>query len=282
MWAGGKTRLIPKYAPFMPDLTALNHYAEPFLGGGAMFAHVGGSHPGISATLGEIKPELCGLYRIVKEHPEELISALEPLEAKWAELATKEVRKPWFYDLRKAYWSMPEGTVETVATLYFLMKTGFNGIWQTNQSSNGRFATPVGLANQTKPVTDPALIRQWSKAMSHTDVMEQSYEHTEVRDGAFVFCDPPYRDSFTNYSGDFDDNAQASLVGWCREQAEKHGALVWLANRDAGDGFFHDLAGDAAIHQIPVVYTAGRRKKTDDGFEAKPATELLIIWDGRG
>jgi hypothetical protein len=30
------------------------------------------------------------------------------------------------------------------------------------------------------------------------------------------------------------------------------------------------------VDKFPVTYTAGRRKKTDEGFEAKPATELLI------
>lgn len=281
MWAGGKTRLIPKYEPFMPDLKALEHYAEPFLGGGAMFAHVGGAHPGIHATLGEIKPELTGLYNMIRTQPGELLEAIQPMELEWARLKTKEARKPYFYALREKYWSMPWGTPETVATLYFLMKTGFNGIWQTCQGSNGRFATPVGLANQTKPVVDADLVRQWARAMSNTEVIAQSYEHTQIADGAFVYCDPPYRSSFTNYSGDFDDTAQAELVKWCRKQARDHRALVWLANRDAGDGFFQSLAHDAVIHQIPVIYTAGRRKKTDDGFEAKPATELLMIWDGR-
>jgi dTDP-D-glucose 4,6-dehydratase len=33
---------------------------------------------------------------------------------------------------------------------------------------------------------------------------------------------------------------------------------------------------DLLIDKFPVTYTAGRRKKTDEGFEAKPATEVLI------
>lgn len=57
---------------------------------------------------------------------------------------------------------------------------------------------------------------------------------------------------------------------------------MWLANRDAGDGFFETHAPDAQAYKIPVVYTAGRRKKTQDGrFEAKAATEVLLVWDGR-
>ena len=30
------------------------------------------------------------------------------------------------------------------------------------------------------------------------------------------------------------------------------------------------------LHRFPITYTAGRRKKTDEGFEATKATEILL------
>ena len=50
---------------------------------------------------------------------------------------------------------------------------------------------------------------------------------------------------------------------------------VWLCNRDSGDGFFDKV--QAHVVKIPVTYTAGRRKKTQDGFQAKKAMEVLIF-----
>lgn len=281
MWAGGKRRLLPKYAPFFPDLAQVPAYVEPFLGGGAVFAYVAAHQPGVHAVLGERMPELAGLYQAVKTDPEGLLAAVEPYEVEWAARASKEQRKEYYYQLRRAYWALPLERVETMGLLYFLMKTGFNGIWQTCKESKGRFGTPVGLANQKGRVIDPALVRQWSAALEHTDVLAQSYEKTQVPQGAFVYCDPPYRDSFTSYGSAFEDQAQIQLIEWCRRQAQEKQAVVWLANRDAGDGFFEAHASDAVCHRIPVTYTAGRRKKTEDGFEAKPAIEVLLIWDGR-
>lgn len=279
MWAGGKRRMIPKYAPFLPDLERVGAYVEPFLGGGAMFAHVAAQRPDLPAVLGEIKPELAGLYQAVKEDPRGLLAALEPYEAQWARLAVPQARKPYYYELRKAYWSLPQGHIATTALLFFLMKTGFNGIWQTCAASNGKFGTPAGLARQKGRVVDADLVLKWSQALSHAQVLAQSYEKTQVPDGAFVYCDPPYRDSFTSYSGEFGDADQIALIQWCRRVSKDHRALVWLANRDAGDGFFDEHAADAICHKIPVVYTAGRRKKTAQGeYKAKPATEVLLIW----
>lgn len=281
MWAGGKRRLLTKYAPFFPDLAKVDAYVEPFLGGGAVFAYVAAQRPELPAVLGELNDEVASVYRAVKERPQELLEALLPYESMWAKLATPTARKPYYYTLRKKYWSLPQGDVATTALLYFLMKTGFNGIWQTCVASGGRFGTPAGLANQKGPVVSTDLVQRWSKALANTDVLTQSYERTQVPHRSFVYCDPPYRDSFTTYSTGFNDADQIALIKWCRETALSHKSLAWLANRDAGDGFFETHAADAVCQKIPVVYTAGRRKRTAGGFEAKPAVELLLMWDGR-
>jgi DNA adenine methylase len=38
MWAGGKSKMLKHYLPYMPS--SINEYSEPFLGGGAMFLYV--------------------------------------------------------------------------------------------------------------------------------------------------------------------------------------------------------------------------------------------------
>jgi DNA adenine methylase len=52
---------------------------------------------------------------------------------------------------------------------------------------------------------------------------------------------------------------------------------VFLCNRDDGSDFFDSRKGNFEIHRFPITYTAGRRKKTEDGFEAKPAIEILMV-----
>ena len=47
------------------------------------------------------------------------------------------------------------------------------------------------------------------------------------------------------------------------------------------DNFFEDLQKENKLVDFPVTYTAGRRKRTEDGFEAKKAIEILMIGDGR-
>lgn len=276
MWAGGKGRMIKYYSRILPDNLHERHYVEPFAGGAALFSHLT-SRSAIESTLCDINTDLIDLYRLVRDDPETLIEFNRDLEKDWMKRGGAE-RKALYYQARRDYWEMPDGPRAT-ARLLFLMKTGFNGIWQTCKASNGRFGTPVGLANQKTRVIVPEIVRRWSEKLRDTTLRSGSYETNPIPPDAFVFCDPPYRNSFMDYGNGFDDNDQIALIDWCRHIHERHGATVWLSNRDAGDRFFERHATDAQKHSFPITYTAGRRRKTSSGYQAKQATELLMIWN---
>jgi DNA adenine methylase len=274
MWAGGKQKMLQHYSPMLTENLRALPYVEPFAGGAALFGHLSLDGPK-RAILSDVNSEIIDLYTLVRDDPEYLIAEMTRLETPWSALDVAE-RKAFYYRRRQEYWDTERGNVAT-ALLYFLMKTGFNGIWQTCKASQGRYGTPVGLANKPN-VFDADVIRRWSTKLSRTKVLHSPYQNIEIDQQSFVFCDPPYRASFTSYGTDFDDTAQIALIDWCRSVHEATGSTVWLSNRDADDGFFETHAGDAILHRFPVTYTAGRRKKTDDGYAAKPAIELLLEW----
>lgn len=105
---------------------------------------------------------------------------------------------------------------------------------------------------------------------------------TAVSERTLIFCDPPYRDSFTTYGTGFDDQEQERLCHWMNGLVKK-GATVLFSNRRVGedDTFFEDLLDDSFVfYDFPITYTAGRRKRTEDGFEAKKAVEFLAVSGG--
>ncbi len=61
------------------------------------------------------------------------------------------------------------------------MKTGFNGIFQINQNTNGRYGTPSGLLNQKKEVYNRDVIKWWHDVLQKTDIF--SCDWKEVVDG---------------------------------------------------------------------------------------------------
>lgn len=282
MWAGGKSKLLKEYSSLTPDLNTISAYVEPFFGGGALFAAIKSGHPEVPGIVNDINSELIGLLNTTKNDYNNFIYELNILESEYLSLSyidsNKEIRKEYFYKKRKEYWLSPEGETKTVALLYFLMKTAFNGIWQGCKESNGRFGTPAGLLNHKKSVFDYNLIKSWHDSLQNTSIFSGSYNELDIPDNSWIFCDPPYRDSFTTYSIEFGDSHQLALIEWCRKMHEEKGCTVWLANREANDNFFENHAQDAEIHKFDIFYTAGRRKKTEDGYEAKKAQDLLMIW----
>jgi DNA adenine methylase len=286
IWAGGKNKMIPKYqaGPGIP-LNGYDTYIEPFFGGGAMMIYIYQNNPTVKKfVLNDINPEIVGIYTAIKNDVQNFINRVDSLEAAYLPL-TKEERKKFYYALREEYttkWSK-WSPVDDSATLYFLMKTGFNGIWQTTKTSNGRYATPSGLLNQVGSVYDKANVLEWNLFLQKVTIRcgDWTLAVNESVGKTFFFFDPPYRDSFTSYSQVFNDSHQLALIDFCKQQ-DLDGNLVMFCNRDAGDDFYTSNQGQLKLSYYDVTYTAGRRKqnKSADGAietqTAKPATEILL------
>jgi DNA adenine methylase len=287
IWAGGKNKMIPKYQsnPGIP-YSGYDTFVEPFFGGGAMMIHIYQNNPNVKKfIMNDINAEIVGLYTAIKNDVAKFIARMDVLSAQYLPLS-KVDRKKFYYDLRKEYttkWTQWNATDES-ATLYFLMKTGFNGIWQVNQTSNGRFATPSGLLNQTTKVYDKDNVLEWNVFLQKVDVFcgDWSACASAVEGTAFYFMDPPYRDSFTQYGQSFNDQAHIALMDFCKQEDLK-GNIVFYCNRDAGDSFYTDNQGQLSLSYYDVTYTAGRRKqnKNEDGEitsqTAKSAKEILLF-----
>lgn len=281
IWAGGKNKMIPKYKenPSIP-YSGYDTFVEPFFGGGAMMIHIYENAPEVKKfVMNDINPEIVGIYRAIKTDLSAFLARMDSLSSQYLPL-NKSDRKKFYYALRDTYttnWTQWTATEES-ATLYFLMKTAFNGIWQTTQTSNGRFATPCGLLNQKTTVYDKDNVIEWNTFLQRVDIHCGPWQNCvdQIGDRAFYFFDPPYRDSFTSYSQTFDDSDQIELIEYSKI-VDAEGHLVFYCNRDAGDTFYTDLQENLAIAYYDVTYTAGRRATEDSGARtAKSAREVLL------
>ena len=283
MWAGGKNKVI-KYYRDTDSLIDVHYknYCEPFFGGGAMLLEVlKKTFISDRIVINDINDGIIRIYKAIKYDVDNFIQEMNKLESIYI-LLDYDARKKLYFDIRKEHaWEYEkwedEPTIEAVH-LYFLMKTGFNGIWQVNKNTNGRFGTPAGLLTQSKRVYDESNILLWSTMLNERDIeiycedWRNCVERVED-DNTFFFLDPPYRGGFTKYGEDFGDDKQIELVDFCKSLKK---STVFLCNRDLGDGFFEERKDDLKIRKFNITYTAGRRKKTKNGFEAMPAKEILL------
>ena len=270
IWAGGKTKVLKHYARFMP--TAFETYYEPFFGGGAMFVHVMNTYQPKNVVINDINSDVVNIYKAIKTDLTEFQQRLDSLESQYLPLS-KDDRKKFYFDTRHLHaWNYQEWSKTfEAATLYFLMKTGFNGIYQLNKNTNGRYGTPAGLLNQKDKVYDRDVLNWWHNALQNVTIKSGDWKDAVENDpNGFFFFDPPYRDSFADYGNGFGDEALTSLLDFADAQN-----LVFVANR-ADDDWFDDQSRSMQVHYFDITYTAGRRKKTEDGFAAKKAREILL------
>lgn len=274
IWAGGKNKMLKHYKPFMPKNVL--SYCEPFFGGGAMYIHVIEKYAPKELIINDINSDIIRIYKTIKSDCNNFISLLDEMSEEYLPL-DKAARKDYYYSLRHkhAYDYVSWDSTKEAAVLYFLMKTGFNGIYQVNINTNNRYGTPSGLLNQKDKVYDKDVVGWWNKALQSTTILsgnwKDSVSYMSDTTDSFIFLDPPYRGSFTSYGQDFGDDKQMELISYVQGQKQ---STVFLCNRDVNDGFYDNI--NLKIDKFNITYTAGRRKKTEDGFEAKPATELLI------
>jgi DNA adenine methylase len=289
MWAGGKNKMIPKYqeTPGIP-YSGYDTYVEPFFGGGAMMIHIYENNPAVKHfVLNDINPEIVGLYYAIRDDIVEFVAECDNYCNHYLQL-DKSDRKKYYYQIRKEYTTQYQtwSATKESATLYFLMKTAFNGIWQSTKEAKGRFCTPSGLLNHKDKVYDKQNVMEWHKFLQKVSIHSGQWKDCcdNIQGRALYFFDPPYRDSFTQYGTDFDDARHLELIDFCKT-ADQAGHLVMYCNREAGDDFYTKNQGQLEIGYYNIKYTAGRRatetvieegKDNKEIRTAKSAKEILL------
>jgi DNA adenine methylase len=179
--AGGKTKLLPEILKRVPEFDGAYH--EPFLGGGAVFAALGGAAlaKGSSLkgwTLNDSNAELMNAYRVCKDDCAKLVAALQAIKHS----------KENYYAVRTKEETTDLGRAVRFS---YLNRTCFNGLWRVNGA--GKFNVPIG-SYKDPMIVDPKNFSYWSKLLADVDLFAGDFEPRidAAKVGDFVYVDPPY------------------------------------------------------------------------------------------
>lgn len=257
-WVGGKTQLIEQLEALLPadfdewkDVT----YIEPFVGGGAMLFYMLRTHPNIqTAVINDINADLTTCYKVVRNHPSELVASLQQIQAEYYAFSSEEERKAFYMQRRDEFNTKSLDPLRNTTLFFFLNRTCFNGLYRVNKA--GLFNVPFGrYANPT--ICDPKTIYADSKLLQKVEIFTGDYQQIfPFAEGKTLFYfDPPYRplnntSSFNDYTKEaFNDLAQVRLKEFCDIVAAS-GYYFMLSNSDCQDGFFDDLYSPYIIERV--------------------------------
>jgi len=268
-WTGGKNRMREEYSIDFWPRRGWKVFIDAFYGAGNVSQWVADKYSKALYIINDDNTELMSMYRTLRDQPDLFISQVAKLEREFLTIPYRDndSRKAYYNDIKLEYVDGGYNVYES-ARLYFMLKVSFNGWWKTYNYSKGRFATPPGIVNQKNQFIDYGLLRQRSEFFRERCLYMLDGDFADtlqyVDRDSYLYFDPPYRDSTTNYTEQgFDDTDQVNMCEVMIE-ADARGSQVSMSNKEIGDGFWHKHLPEFEILEYDVKYTAGRGTTTNE------------------
>ena len=270
-WVGGKSRLLPRILPHVPD--SINDFYEPFLGGGAVFlacaAHVTGR-----AHLSDLNEHLIAAWIAMRDHQCEV----RPLLDWYVEHDSKEL----YYEVRS---KTPTSLVEKAARFLYLNGVSWNHLWREN-SRTGAMNVPWG--DRKFKGIDESTMQTIGKLLSKAEIVAADFREVlaSATRGDFVYLDPPYLPIFSRPEVEKEPTAKFNkytaktfelpdlieLADICAELTRR--GVNWvMSNRDTES--VRQMFPDAKIIQFTAHRSLAAQSRRE--VEAHRSPEAIII-----
>lgn len=270
-WAGGKSRLLPRIMPHVPE--SINDYFEPFLGGGAVFLASADRIRG-RAHLADLNEHLIAAWVAVRDNQDEL----RPLLDWYHERDSKE----FYYKVRG---ELPNTLVEKAARFLYLNGVSWNHLWREN-SKTGAMNAPWGDRKFKK--IDDSTYAELIKILKRSNINVGDFRESiaSAKEGDFVYLDPPYLPVFSRPDIEKEPTAKfnkytaktfemedlVDLAKICSELTNR--GVKWImSNRDTED--VRDLFPGAEIIRFTAHRSLAAQSKRE--VEAHKSPEAIIM-----
>ena len=202
------------------------------------------------------------MYIQVREDVEGVIKCLKYLD--WSHNNDTDP-KGYYYEIRNIYNNnRGSKTVEQAARFIYLNKHCFNGLYREN--SKCEFNVPFN-GKLTGSSFDAEHLREVSKQIHDVMFMNGDFEDcvATADTGSFIFMDPPYDNSFTDYTAaGFERDQQVRVANMFKKLSDK-GCYCMLTNHDTP--LIRDLYKDYNIKVIDVRRSINRNGNNRKGKE---------------
>ena len=193
-WAGSKKKILNEM------LNAFRrekeNYIECFLGSGVVLINVLKNNDKLkykNFSVNDINSNIINFYKLLQDKPNYLINEISKLADDYNKLTMKE-KAEYYYEKRDKFNDTRKKNEKSVL-FYFLMKTGFNGVYREN--SLGKFNVPFG--KKEKIVVNREYLEKMSELIQPVVFYNLTYEEflDEMKTqnkiaNSFMYFDPPY------------------------------------------------------------------------------------------
>lgn len=269
-YCGGKTKLLSYIIENLPQ-QQFNNYFEPFIGGGSVLFELISkdinNKYNRKYTISDINDNLINCYEVIKTNLQELIIELNKQDI-YENVSDK------YYNARKRFNEIKFSndnnfSIEKAALFIYMNKCGYNGMYRENLQ--GIYNIPFGKMKNPK-ICDIQTLTNVSNSLKNVHIACCEYNNILelVEKNDFVYLDPPYHDTFTDYTNNrFAENEQKQLKEFVDILTQK-GVYVMLSN--SATNFIKDLYKSYKQINLTIKYSLGGK-----GADRGNKQELLIL-----
>lgn len=273
-WVGGKSRLLPA---IFEHYSGQPRVVEPFFGGGAVSFALAARNPRLEVYGNDKITELVEMYHAVASDVESFIATVETYAAPYLALTTKDARRAYYYDVRQRYLTR---TIDGPEVLFFMLWCAYSGMYRTGKTYPGRFNTPHGFGRESVGFYHPDRLRAAAPAIAtwHLSTGDFADLARRVTAKTFVYLDPPYRETYGDYTADgFTESDQLRVVEFAK-LAHARGATFVYSNKYQADGFYERNFQGFDIRLVDVRHQVNHNAAT---VGRPKVAEVLITNDPR-
>tara|TARA_Y100000385_G_scaffold77863_1_gene79018 strand:+ start:219 stop:1067 length:849 start_codon:yes stop_codon:yes gene_type:complete len=184
-YPGGKSRALSKLFQYLPDLSQVKEYREPFLGGGSVAIEIGKLYPKVDIWVNDLYEPLYNFWRELQENGVELRDQLAELKLRHPEPVSARV----LFQQSKDYLNETpsnQSNLSRAVSFYVVNKCSFSGLTESSSFSRQASDSNFSMRGIQKLPDYSLMIKNWK-------ITNLSYEELFCDSkSTFIYLDPPY------------------------------------------------------------------------------------------
>ena len=182
-YPGGKSRAVVKLLQYLPDLTQVKEFREPFLGGGSVALEITKRYPHIEIWVNDLYEPLYNFWCELQHNGQDLQDAIWSKKNHYPDPDT--ARK--LFNQSKEEINDPDlSSFDRAVAFYIVNKCSFSGLTESSSFSEQASQSNFSFNGIDRLVEYSELIEGWT-------ITNLSYERMLCDDkNVFTYLDPPY------------------------------------------------------------------------------------------
>ena len=185
-YPGGKSRAVVKLLQFLPDLTQVKEYREPFIGGGSVAIEITKRYPHIEVWVNDLYEPLYNFWCELQHNGSDMQKELVNLKGVHC---NQDSARCLFQSMKEVINDEEKSNQDRAIAFYIVNKCSFSGLTESSSFSPQASDSNFSLAGIER-------LTEYSELIQHWTITNLTYERMLINDwdrkGIFTYMDPPY------------------------------------------------------------------------------------------